>query len=83
MLEKQNLIRRTDNNEYVLARNLDTIDFWTFYQSLPYPLPRRSEMGTIPTDGHWMQRIAPALIESDEYLAAKLSVPLSTILDER
>ena len=83
MLEKQNLIRRTDNNEYVLARNLDTIDFWTFYQSLPYPLPRRSEMGTIPTDDHWMQRIAPALIESDEYLAAKLSVPLSTILDER
>lgn len=83
MLEKQNLIRCTDNNEYVLARNLDTIDFWTFYQSLPYPLPRRSEMGTIPTDDHWMQRIAPALIESDEYLAAKLSVPLSTILDER
>lgn len=83
MLEKQNLIRRTDNNEYVLARNLDTIDFWTFYQSLPYPLPRCSEMGTIPTDDHWMQRIAPALIESDEYLAAKLSVPLSTILDER
>lgn len=83
MLEKQNLIRRTDNNEYVLARNLDTIDFWTFYKALPYPLPRRSEIGGIPADHHWMQRIAPALIESDEYLAAKLSIPLSTILDEK
>ena len=83
MLEKQNLIRRTDNNEYVLARNLDTIDFWTFYKALPYPLPRRSDIVAIQNNDTWMQRIAPALIESDEYLAAKLSVPLSTILDEQ
>ncbi|AWL28022.1 YihY family inner membrane protein [Acinetobacter defluvii] len=83
MLEKLNLVTRTDNNEYVLARNLDTIDFWTFYTALPYPLPRRKDVGNIHPDDVWMQRIGPALIESDEYLAAKLSIPLSTILESK
>lgn len=83
MLEKLNLVTRTDNNEYVLARNLDTIDFWTFSTALPYPLPRRKDVGNIHPDDVWMQRIGPALIESDEYLAAKLSIPLSTILESK
>jgi membrane protein len=30
-----------------------------------------------------MKHIGPTLIESDEYLAAKLSIPLSTILDDK
>lgn len=83
MLEKQNLVTRTDNNQYVLTRNLDTIDFWTFYKALPYPLPSQQDVGNIHADDIWMQRIGPALIESDEYLAAKLSIPLSTILDDK
>ncbi|WOE42042.1 YihY family inner membrane protein [Acinetobacter chinensis] len=82
-LEKQNLVQRTDNNEYVLARNLDTVDFWTFYKALPYTLPRREDVGNIHPDDVWMQRIGPALIDADDYLAAKLSVPLSTILEEK
>ena len=83
MLEKQNLVRRTDNNEYVLVRNLDTVDFWTFYKLLPYPLPRRDDVGNVHPDDVWMQRIGPALIDSDDFLAAKLSIPLSTILEEK
>ena len=82
-LEKQNLVQRTDNNEYVLARNLDTVDFWTFYKALPYTLPRREDVGNIHPDDVWMQRIGPALIDADDYLAAKLSVPLSTILEDK
>ena len=83
MLEKQNLVRRTDNNEYVLVRNLDTVDFWTFYKLLPYPLPRRDDVGNVHPDDVWMQRIGPALIDSDDFLAAKLSIPLSTILEDK
>ncbi|QIO06951.1 YihY family inner membrane protein [Acinetobacter shaoyimingii] len=82
LLEKQNLIKRTDNDEWVLIRNLDHIDFWSFYQSLPYTLPRKDDIGNIHEDDVWMQRIGPALIEADDYLAAKLSIPLSTILAE-
>ena len=83
LLEKQNLIRRTDNDEYALVRDLDHIDFWSFYKSLPYTLPRREDVGNIHEDDVWMQRIGPALIEADDYLAAKLSIPLSTILSEK
>ena len=83
-LEKQNLIKCTDNNEYVLVRNLDHVDFWSFYTSLPYPLPRRLDVEHVHEDDEvWMKKIGPALIESDEYLSAKLTIPLSTILDEK
>lgn len=83
LLEKQNVIKCTDKDEYVLVRNLDHLDFWSFYKSLPYTLPRREDVAHIHEDDVWMQRIGPALIESDDYLAAKLSIPLSTILDEK
>lgn len=83
LLEKQNLIKRTDNDEYVLIRNLDTIDFWSFYKTLPYTLPDRNDVQNIHDDDIWMQKIGPSLIESDEYLAAKLSIPLSAILDDK
>ena len=83
LLEKQNVIKRTDKDDYVLVRNLDHLDFWSFYKSLPYTLPRREDVEHVHEDDVWMQRIGPALIESDEYLAAKLSIPLSTILDEK
>lgn len=83
LLEKQNVIKRTDKDDYVLVRNLDHLDFWSFYKSLPYTLPRREDVAHVHEDDVWMKRIGPALIESDEYLAAKLSIPLSTILDEK
>jgi membrane protein len=83
LLEQQNLVKRTDNNEYVLVRNLDEIDFWSFYTSLPYTLPRRKDVEHVHDDDVWMKHIGPTLIESDEYLAAKLSIPLSTILDDK
>jgi membrane protein len=80
MLEKQNLIKRTDKDEYVLVRNLSQVDFWSFYTALPFSLPRRQDVGNIHPDDEWMQKLGPALIESDDYLAAKLAIPLSTIL---
>lgn len=83
LLEKQNLIKRTDTDELVLVRNLDHIDFWSFYKALPYTLPRCEDIGHIHEDDVWIQRIGPALIESDDYLAAKLSIPLSAILAEK
>lgn len=83
LLEKQNIVKRTDNDEYVLIRNLDHLDFWSFYKTLPYPLPDKNDIGEIHADDIWMQRIGPTLMESDDYLAAKLSIPLSTILDDK
>lgn len=81
LMEKQNLIQRTDNNDYVLSRNLNEVNFWQFYSQLPYTLPQRKDVGNIHPDDEWMKKLGPALIDADDYLAAKLSIPLAKILD--
>ena len=82
-LEAQNLIKRTDNDEYVLVRNLAQVDFWSFFTALSYPLPLRDDVANVHADDEWMEKIGPALIESNDYLAAKLSIPLSTIFEQK
>lgn len=82
-LEAQNLIKRTDNDEYVLVRNLAQVDFWSFFTALPYPLPLRDDVSNVHQDDEWMEKIGPVLIESNDYLAAKLSIPLSTIFEQK
>ncbi len=83
LLEKQNLITRTDSNEYVLIRNLEQVDLWQFVKNLPYALPHRSELnGSTPND-HVMQVVGSTLAESDAYLAQKLAIPLATIFDSK
>lgn len=83
MLEQQKLIRRTDNDDYVLVRNLDQVDFWSFYRQLPYPLPQRQALGNLHPDDEWMEKLGPTLIETDDYLSAKLAIRLSTIFEQK
>ncbi|MCF8999714.1 YhjD/YihY/BrkB family envelope integrity protein [Acinetobacter nectaris] len=83
ILETQQIIRRTDTDEYVLARNLAHIDFWEFYTELPFNLPLKKDIGNVHPDDEWMNRLSPILIDTDEYLSAKLSIPLSSLFDEK
>ncbi|WP_180162900.1 YihY family inner membrane protein [Acinetobacter sp. YH12069] len=83
LFEEQHLIKRTDDDHYVLVRNLTQVDFWSFYSKLPYPLPKRQDLGRVDPDDIWMEKIGPQLVESDDYLAAKLSIPLATIFEEK
>ncbi len=83
MLQQQNLIKSTSDDTFVLVRNLSQVDFWTFYKALPYPLPRRDDVGNIHPDDLWMQKLGPALIDTDDFLSAKLSIPLSTIFEAK
>lgn len=80
ILHTNELIKKTEHGDYVLIRNLQHIDFWTFYKSLPYPLPRREDIEHVHADDTWVQVIGPHLIQSEDYLAAKLSIPLAKIL---
>lgn len=81
LLEKSDLIKRTEDEHYVLCRNLTQVDFWHFYKTLPYPLPRREDLSRIHANDRWINIIGPILTQSDDYLAAKLSIPLSKILE--
>ena len=83
MLQQQNLIKSTSDDTFVLVRNLSQVDFWSFYKALPYPLPRRDDVGNIHPDDLWMQKLGPALIDTDDFLSAKLSIPLSTIFEDK
>ena len=83
ILEQQQMIKRTENDEYVLVRNLSKVDFWQFFSELPFSLPTRKDIGNIHPDDEWMQRLGPFLVDSNDYLAAKLSIPLATIFEEK
>ncbi|MCJ8145556.1 YihY family inner membrane protein [Acinetobacter sp. A3.8] len=83
LLEKQNLITRTDSNEFVLIRNLEQVDLWQFVKNLPYALPHRSELNDSTPNDHVMQVVGSTLAESDAYLAQKLAIPLATIFDQK
>lgn len=82
-LEQQNLVKRTDRDEYVLARDLTQVDFWSFFTALPYSLPLREDVKHVHQDDEWIEKLGPALMESNDYLAAKLSIPLSTIFERK
>jgi membrane protein len=43
----------------------------------------RHDVANIHQDDEWMERLGPSLIESNDYLAAKLSIPLSTIFEQK
>src|SRR5690606_36723207 len=79
MFKKQNLIKRTDENGYVLVRDMDQVSFWNFYLQLPYPLPRKNSLSNAQTDDIWMQNFSPKLQETEQYLEEKLSFPLSEL----
>lgn len=86
ILQEQCLINKTDQGDYVLSRNLDQVDFWTFYQTLPYPLPRIEDLRNCNASSHlmndeWSLHIVPYLSESEAYLEKHLSIPLSQLLE--
>ena len=83
LLEHQHLIKRTDGDEYALIRNLSQVDFWSFYNTLPFTLPLRRDVCNIHDDDQWMQALEPLLNDADDYLKSHLSIPLAHIFDHR
>ena len=81
ILQDNNLIKRTDDSDYMLCRDLNFIDFWSFYRTLNYPLPRRDDLVLMHADDRWLAVIGPLLVQSDDYLAAKLSIPMARIFE--
>ncbi len=81
LLEDNNLIKRTEDGRYMLCRDLNYIDFWSFYRTLNFPLPKRDDLVRIHADDRWLAVIGPLLVQSDDYLAAKLSIPLARIFE--
>jgi membrane protein len=80
LLQKQRIIIRTDTGSYVLARNLDEIDFLAFYRKLPWPLPTPAELKQVHADDAWVEALAPVLLDIHARMEETLRIPLSTIV---
>jgi membrane protein len=80
LLLNLNYIKKTENGNYVLVRNLDRISFWEFYQQLPWHLPRPEDMQNLHADDNWARELAPHLQRVHEAGGRELDLPLGKIL---
>lgn len=83
ILKQQQFIKSTDDDHYVLIRNLSHVDFWSFYKELPFTLPTNEDIGHIHPDDEWMKRLGPKLIQSNQYLAEELAIPMSSLFEKK
>ncbi|HNE91365.1 MAG TPA: YihY family inner membrane protein, partial [Agitococcus sp.] len=80
ILLMQRFIQKTESGHYVLVRNLEKIDFWQFYQGLPWPLPQPKDLDNLHDDDHWARALAPRLLAVHNYQQQQFSLPLAQIL---
>jgi membrane protein len=80
ILQREHIIRRTDEGTYVLARNLDQIRFSDFYRGLPWPLPGPEDLRHLHEDDHWVAVLRPALLRVDDTMTSELGMSLASIL---
>lgn len=80
VLMEQRIIRRTEEGDYVLSRDLDQLDFWDFYRKLPWPLPQTHELATLRLEDQWAELLRPALERAQHHLEQDLRIPLGRIL---
>lgn len=83
MLEKQKLIIRTENDQFVLSRNLYEVNLWDFIKELPYPLPRDQDLIPISHEEIWLNNLHPILDQCNDYLAQQLNIPLAMVFEEK
>lgn len=80
ILQEQRIILKTEEGDYVLCRNLDQLDFWDFYQRLPWPLPQPQDMAKLHADDDWGAVLRPVLERVHAQLEQELRIPLGQIL---
>lgn len=82
ILQRERIICRTDAGGYVLARNLEQIQFSDFYRNLPWPLPSAADLENLHDDDHWVAALKPALLRVNATIDTELFISLASILRE-
>jgi membrane protein len=80
LLQEQRIIRKTEDGDYVLSRNLDQLDFWDFYRTLPWPLPAPADLEALTAEEHWAVVLRPVLERVQASLERELHLPLGEVL---
>ncbi len=76
------LISKTDEG-YVLKKDLDTINLWQFYKSLPYPLPIKKELDALRQADYdpWFVELYDSLVKTEESVKDTLNMPLGYLFE--
>ncbi|WP_227431222.1 YihY family inner membrane protein [Psychrobacter sp. I-STPA6b] len=80
-LQENDLITVTENNNYVLKKDLKQISLWDFYCTLPYPLPIKEELDRVYKNVQtpWLSTLVIHFIRTENYTKKELNIPLADI----
>ena len=80
-LQDSNLITLTEDNDYVLKRDLSKMTLWDFYRTLPYPLPIKDELDEMDQEQQkaWLGLLVERFENTEAYAKQQLNLPLGTI----
>lgn len=80
-LKDSNLITVTDDNAYVLKKDLNRMTLWEFYRTLPYPLPIKEELDEMKSEHQapWLGLLVRRFIHTETYAKEQLDLPLAHI----
>jgi len=80
-LQDSNLITMTDDDDYVLKRDLSRMTLWDFYRTLPYPLPIKDELDEMKSEAQkpWLSLLVKRFEKTEAYAKQQLHLPLNAI----
>ncbi len=80
-LQDSNLITATENDEYVLKKDLSRMTLWDFYRTLPYPLPIKDELDEMKKQHQkpWLGLLVNRFVNTEACAKEQLNLPLSAI----
>lgn len=77
------LIRQNDKGEYILKTDLNSMNLWQFYKTLPYPLPIKDELLQLKQADYdpWYVEIYDQLTIVESHAKNTLNTPLADLFD--
>ncbi len=77
------LIMETKDSNYILKTDLNTVNLWQFYKSLPYPLPIRSELDQLAAADYdpWFVELYSQLDKIENTATRALSISLANVFE--
>lgn len=80
-LADNDLVIKTEKEEYTLKKDLNTINLWQFYKTLPYPLPIKDELDKLKQADYdpWFVELYSPLTTVEKSAKTTLNMSLATL----
>ena len=80
-LQDSNLITMTEDEDYVLKKDLSKMTLWDFYRTLPYPLPIKDELDEMRLEDQkpWLSLLVDRFEHTEAYAKQQLDLSLNVI----